>query len=104
MLWNYKPYTQKNLSPIQLKATIACNNQPTKCDRFLLSVSEFLASLEEHLHNACDVLIKKVDKKKDKQLVFAHRQSLLEQIEGCEDPSQLLLLACLVIFQFQVTL
>lgn len=65
------------------------------------SVPELLASLEDHLHDACDVLIKKVDKKKDKQLVFAHRQSLLEQIEGCDDPSQLLLLACLVIFQFQ---
>ena len=71
-------------------------------DDFFCSVSELLVSLEEHLHDACDVLIKKVDKKKDKQLVFAHRQSLLEQIEGCEDPSQLLLLACLVIYQFQV--
>ena len=69
---------------------------------FFFSVPELLGSLEDHLHDACDVLIKKVDKKKDKQLVFAHRQSLLEQIEGCDDPSQLLLLACLVIFQFQV--
>ena len=66
------------------------------------SVSDLVLSLEEHLHDACDVLIKKVDKKKDKQLVFGHRQSLLDQIQSCQDPSHLLLLACLVIFQFQV--
>ena len=59
-------------------------------------------SLEDHLNDACDVLVKKVDKKKDKQLLFAHRQSLLEQVETCQDPSQLLLLTCLVVFQFQV--
>jgi len=65
------------------------------------SVPEVIASLEDHLHDACDVLIKKVDKKKDKQVMFAHRQSLLDQIQSCQEPSQLLLLACLVIFQFQ---
>jgi len=65
------------------------------------SASEVIQSLEDHLHDACDVLIKKVDKKKDKQMIFGHRQSLLDQIESCQDPSQLLLLACLVIFQFQ---
>jgi len=62
---------------------------------------DLLESLDEHLQNACDVMIKKIDKKKDRQLLFAHRQSLLEQVESCTEPSQLLLLVCLVTFQFQ---
>ena len=65
------------------------------------SASDLLKSLEDHLNEACDVLMKKIDKKKDRQLLFAHRQSLLEQIESSQEPSQLLLLVCLVIFQFQ---
>ena len=62
---------------------------------------EFLHSLEEHLSEACDVMIRKADKKKDRQTQFNHRQSLMDQIETCQEPATILLLVCLVVFQIQ---
>ena len=43
-------------------------------------------------------MLKKPDKKKDRQILFGHRQSLLEQLESCNDPALSLHLASLSIF------
>merc|ERR1719499_868418 len=44
------------------------------------SVADFLCVLETNIGPFCDVMIKKQDKKKDRQILFGHRQSLLEQL------------------------
>jgi len=62
------------------------------------SVTEFLTVLESHLVVFCDVMLKKQDKKKDRQILFGHRQSLLEQLGSCSDPALTLHLAVLCIF------
>jgi len=62
------------------------------------SVTEFLSVLESQLGVFCDVMLKKQDKKKDRQILFGHRQSLLEQLGSCSDPALTLHLAVLSIF------
>ena len=64
-------------------------------------VEDFIHALEDHLAEACDVIIRKVDKKKDRQTQFHHRQSLMDQIESCQEPATIMLLVCLVVFQLQ---
>ena len=64
-------------------------------------VEEFIHSLEEHLGEACDVMMRKVDKKKDRQTQFHHRQTLMEQVESCQEPATILLIVSLVVFQLQ---
>ena len=64
-------------------------------------VEDFVHTLEDHLADACDVLIRKIDKKKDRQTQFHHRQSLMDQIQTCQEPATIMLLVCLVIFQLQ---
>ena len=80
------------------------------------SVTEFLVVLEvrlssfvfintnifkyqSHVAQLCDVMLKKPDKKKDRQILFGHRQSLLEQLNSCLDPALTLHLAVLAVFQ-----
>lgn len=63
------------------------------------SVTEFLVVLESQVGSLCDVMLKKPDKKKDRQILFGHRQSLLEQLNSCLDPALTLHLAVLAIFQ-----
>jgi len=63
------------------------------------SVTEFLVVLESHVSSLCDVMLKKPDKKKDRQILFGHRQSLLEQLNSCLDPALTLHLAVLAMFQ-----
>ena len=65
------------------------------------NVEDFIHALENHLGDACDVIIRKVDKKKDRQTQFHHRQSLMDQIESCQEPATIMLLVCLVVFQLQ---
>ena len=62
------------------------------------SVTEFLVVLESQIGVFCDVMLKKPDKKKDRQILFGHRQSLLEQLGACSDPALTLHLAVLCIF------
>ena len=64
-------------------------------------VEDFVHTLEDHLADACDVLIRKIDKKKDRQTQFHHRQSLMDQIQTCQEPATIMLLVSLVIFQLQ---
>ena len=49
------------------------------------SVTEFLAVLDDCVAPLCDVMLKKADKKKDRQLLFGHRQSLLEKMQIEQD-------------------
>lgn len=44
-------------------------------------------------------MLKKPDKKKDRQILFGHRQSLLEQVGSCSEPALGLHLSALYIFQ-----
>ena len=62
------------------------------------SVTDFLSVLESQLGVFCDMMLKKQDKKKDRQILFGHRQSLLEQLGSCSDPALTLHLAVLSIF------
>ena len=47
----------------------------------------------------CDVMLRKADKKRDRQILFGHRQQLLEQVASCRDPALALHVASLALFQ-----
>ncbi|XP_018329049.1 E3 UFM1-protein ligase 1 homolog [Agrilus planipennis] len=61
------------------------------------SVEDFLNNLDEVL-GSCSMILKKVDKKKDRILVLNHKHALEEALETCEDPAEVLLLAVQLIF------
>lgn len=63
------------------------------------SVEQFLECVEEHISAASDVYIRKADKKKDRQLVFNHRQAMLEQLDQTEEPALTLHLAVTLLYQ-----
>ena len=63
------------------------------------SITEFLSTFEAQVGTFCDVMLKKPDKKKDRQILFGHRQSLLEQVGSCSEPALGLHLSALYIFQ-----
>ncbi|XP_072932763.1 E3 UFM1-protein ligase 1 homolog [Epargyreus clarus] len=46
----------------------------------------------------CGMILKKVDKKKDKLLILNHREKLISELELCDDPALVLHLAVLAIF------
>lgn len=46
----------------------------------------------------CGMILKKVDKKKDKLLIQNHREKLISELESCEDPALSLHIAVLAIF------
>ncbi|KAG5681828.1 hypothetical protein PVAND_011236 [Polypedilum vanderplanki] len=62
-----------------------------------LSVEEFLIAAENMLV-PCSMIAKKIDKKKDKQIILTHKQGLLDQLYKSTEPSIILHVACLVIF------
>jgi hypothetical protein len=45
------------------------------------SASNFLSSVETNLSDICGVMIRKSDKKKERQSLFNHRHALMEQME-----------------------
>nr|XP_022294660.1 E3 UFM1-protein ligase 1-like isoform X1 [Crassostrea virginica] len=64
------------------------------------ALDEFYKQLEilcgpEHL----GILLRKPDKRKERQLIFNHRQSLLEQLAQETDPAMLLHLSVVILFQ-----
>jgi len=63
------------------------------------SAQEFITLLEDEVMKVCDVMLKKADKKKDRQILFAHKHELADKISGCQDPALVLHLAVLIIFQ-----
>uniref|UniRef100_A0A182QHX1 E3 UFM1-protein ligase 1 homolog n=1 Tax=Anopheles farauti TaxID=69004 RepID=A0A182QHX1_9DIPT len=61
------------------------------------SVEDFLEKTEKALQ-ACSMMLKKIDKKKDRNLILCHKHGLLEQLTNCTDPALVLHLAVLIIF------
>lgn len=61
------------------------------------SLEDFFSATEETL-TACSMILKKVDKKKDRTLILCHKHGLLDQLANCTDPALVLHLAALVVF------
>ncbi|KAK4883724.1 hypothetical protein RN001_007043 [Aquatica leii] len=61
------------------------------------NLDEFMTAVEECL-TLCSMILKKIDKKKDRLIILNHKHSLLEQLDKCEDPALVLHLSSLVIF------
>ncbi|XP_056648956.1 E3 UFM1-protein ligase 1 homolog [Diorhabda sublineata] len=61
------------------------------------SIDEFLTTIEDALA-ACSMILKKVDKKKDRTVVLNHKHQLLEQLEKVDDLALVLHLAVVIIF------
>lgn len=61
------------------------------------SVEDFLEKTEKTMQ-ACSMMLKKIDKKKDRNLILCHKHGLLEQLTNCTDPALVLHLAVLIIF------
>ncbi|XP_030762266.1 E3 UFM1-protein ligase 1 homolog [Sitophilus oryzae] len=61
------------------------------------SIDEFMSAAETALA-ACSMIIKKVDKKKDRVTVLNHKHELLEKLNHCDDLALVLHLATLIIF------
>ncbi|KAA0708866.1 E3 UFM1-protein ligase 1 [Triplophysa tibetana] len=62
------------------------------------SFEDFLSSLETSVES-CGLLLKKGDKKRERQALFVHRQALLEQLREAEDPALVLHLTSILLFQ-----
>uniref|UniRef100_A0A8C0GI35 E3 UFM1-protein ligase 1 n=1 Tax=Chelonoidis abingdonii TaxID=106734 RepID=A0A8C0GI35_CHEAB len=63
------------------------------------SLEDFLLCLDSST-DACDIMVKKGDKKKERQILFQHRQALIEQLKVTEDPALVLHLTSVLLFQF----
>ncbi|XP_019393318.1 PREDICTED: E3 UFM1-protein ligase 1 [Crocodylus porosus] len=63
------------------------------------SVEDFLLCLDSAAV-ACDIMVKRGDKKKERQVLFQHRQALIEQLKVTEDPALVLHLTSVLLFQF----
>ncbi|XP_077076344.1 E3 UFM1-protein ligase 1 isoform X1 [Siphateles boraxobius] len=62
------------------------------------AIEEFLSCLEMSAEE-CGLLLKKGDKKRERQALFVHRQALLEQLRDAEDPALVLHLTSILLFQ-----
>ncbi|NXP80160.1 UFL1 ligase, partial [Ramphastos sulfuratus] len=63
------------------------------------SVEDFLSCLDSAA-DICGFMVKKGDKKKERQVLFQHRQALMEQLRVTEDPALILHLTAVLLFQF----
>uniref|UniRef100_A0A8C6I9N9 E3 UFM1-protein ligase 1 n=1 Tax=Mus spicilegus TaxID=10103 RepID=A0A8C6I9N9_MUSSI len=63
------------------------------------SIEDFLSCLDSATE-ACDIMVKKGDKKRERQILFQHRQALCEQLKVTEDPALILHLTSVLLFQF----
>ncbi|KAK1170199.1 E3 UFM1-protein ligase 1-like [Acipenser oxyrinchus oxyrinchus] len=63
------------------------------------SIEDFLTNLES-VAEVCGILLKKGDKKRERQALFQHRQALIEQLKVTEDPALVLHLTSVLLFQF----
>jgi len=61
------------------------------------SIDDFEVATEAVL-KACSMIVKKVDKKKDRLLIVSHKEKLLQQLLECNEPALLLHLAALILF------
>ncbi|XP_034756851.1 E3 UFM1-protein ligase 1 [Etheostoma cragini] len=62
------------------------------------SIEDFLTNIEI-CAEVCGFMLKKADKKKERQALFVHRQALSEQLKETEDPALVLHLASVLLFQ-----
>ncbi|XP_066533559.1 E3 UFM1-protein ligase 1 [Hoplias malabaricus] len=62
------------------------------------SVEEFLTCLEAVVEE-CGLMLKKADKKKERQFLQLHKQSLMQQLSSVEDPALVLHLTSVLLFQ-----
>ncbi|XP_031634719.1 E3 UFM1-protein ligase 1 homolog [Contarinia nasturtii] len=97
-------YADANLKPEQrVKITQDCGQEYKSALTALnkavagTSIDEFLEAAENALE-ACGMILKKIDKKKDRNLIMCHKHELLQQLSDCNDPALTLHLAVLVIF------
>ncbi|XP_077911110.1 E3 UFM1-protein ligase 1 isoform X2 [Halichoerus grypus] len=63
------------------------------------SIEDFLSCLDSAAE-ACDIMVKRGDKKRERQILFQHRQALAEQLKVTEDPALILHLTAVLLFQF----
>lgn len=61
------------------------------------SIDDFLTAAENALES-CSMILKKIDKKKDRTQVLCHKHALLQQLSNCREPALTLHLTVLVIF------
>ncbi|KAK2497694.1 hypothetical protein MC885_002246 [Smutsia gigantea] len=62
------------------------------------SIEDFLSCLDSAAE-ACDIMVKRGDKKRERQILFQHRQALAEQLKVTEDPALTLHLTSVLLFQ-----
>ncbi|XP_020639413.3 E3 UFM1-protein ligase 1 [Pogona vitticeps] len=62
-------------------------------------LEEFVSCLDTAAE-ACDIMVKKGDKKKERQILFQHRQALIEHLKITDDPALVLHLTSVLLFQF----
>ncbi|KAL6096208.1 ufl1 [Pungitius sinensis] len=62
------------------------------------SVEDFLNNIET-CAEVCGLMLKKGDKKRERQALFLHRQALTEQLKEAEDPALILHLTSVLLFQ-----
>ncbi|KAG1953551.1 E3 UFM1-protein ligase 1 [Pimephales promelas] len=62
------------------------------------AIEEFLSCLETSAEE-CGLLLKKGDKKRERQALFVHRQALMEQLRDAEAPALVLHLTSILLFQ-----
>ncbi|NWR71484.1 UFL1 ligase, partial [Centropus unirufus] len=63
------------------------------------NIEDFLSCLDSAV-DICGIMVKKGDKKKERQILFQHRQALIEQLKVTEDPALVLHLTSVLLFQF----
>ncbi|XP_021561652.1 E3 UFM1-protein ligase 1 isoform X2 [Carlito syrichta] len=63
------------------------------------SIEDFLSCLDSAAE-VCDIMMKRGDKKRERQILFQHRQALAEQLKVTEDPALILHLTSVLLFQF----
>ncbi|CAH0399842.1 unnamed protein product [Chilo suppressalis] len=61
------------------------------------NIESFYVAVDASLA-VCGMILKKVDKKKDKLLIQNHREKLISELENCDDPALSLHIAVLAIF------
>ncbi|KAK5853384.1 hypothetical protein PBY51_007172 [Eleginops maclovinus] len=62
------------------------------------TIEDFLTNIET-CAEVCGFMLKKGDKKKERQALFLHRQALMEQLKETEDPALVLHLTSVLLFQ-----
>ncbi|KAK2856657.1 hypothetical protein Q5P01_005392 [Channa striata] len=62
------------------------------------TIEDFLTNIESSAE-VCGFMLKKGDKKKERQALFLHRQALTEQLKQTEDPALVLHLTSVLLFQ-----